>query len=46
MSQTTGDVLVQRLCDWGVRCIYGYLGDGVKGVMGALDRASDKIWLS
>jgi len=43
MSQTTGDFLVQRLHDWGVRCIYGYPGDGINGVMGALDRASDKI---
>jgi pyruvate dehydrogenase (quinone) len=43
MSQTTGDFLVQRLHDWGVRCIYGYPGDGNNGLMGALDRASDKI---
>jgi pyruvate dehydrogenase (quinone) len=43
MSQTTGDFLVQRLHDWGVRCIYGYPGDGINGLMGALGRASDKI---
>src|SRR5918999_1750713 len=43
MSQTTSDFLVQRLYDWGVRCIYGYPGDGINGLMGALDRASDKI---
>lgn len=43
MSQTTGDFLVQRLHDWGVRCIYGYPGDGINGLMGALDRASDKM---
>jgi len=24
--------------------MYGYLGDGVNSIMGALDRASDKIW--
>ena len=43
MSQTTGDFLVQRLYDWGVRCIYGYLGDGINGIMAALDCASDMI---
>jgi pyruvate dehydrogenase (quinone) len=38
-----GDFLVQRLCDWGVKRIYGYPGDGINGIMGALDRASDRI---
>jgi pyruvate dehydrogenase (quinone) len=43
MRQTTSDFLVQRLYDWGVRRIYGYPGDGINGVMGALNRAGDKI---
>jgi pyruvate dehydrogenase (quinone) len=43
MSQTTSDFLVQRLADWGVRRIYGYPGDGINGVMGALNRAGDLI---
>lgn len=43
MSLTTSDFLVQRLYDWGVRCIYGYPGDGINGIMGALDRAEDKV---
>jgi pyruvate dehydrogenase (quinone) len=38
-----GDFLVQRLSDWGVHRIYGYPGDGINGIMGALDRASDRI---
>jgi pyruvate dehydrogenase (quinone) len=38
-----GDFLVQRLFDWGVERIYGYPGDGINGIMGALDRASDRI---
>jgi pyruvate dehydrogenase (quinone) len=38
-----GDFLVQRLTDWGVKRIYGYPGDGINGIMGALDRASDRI---
>jgi pyruvate dehydrogenase (quinone) len=37
------DFLVQRLSDWGVKRIYGYPGDGINGIMGALDRASDRI---
>lgn len=43
MAQTVSDFLVQRLHDWGVRRIYGYPGDGINGVMGALNRASDRI---
>ena len=37
-----GDFVVERLYDWGVRRIYGYPGDGINGVLGALQRA-DKI---
>jgi pyruvate dehydrogenase (quinone) len=36
------DFLVERLHQWGVRRIYGYPGDGINGVIGALQRA-DKI---
>ena len=43
MSQTVGDFLVQRLHDWGVRHIFGYPGDGINGVFGALNRAEGKI---
>ena len=43
MSKTASDYLVQRLYDWGIRRVYGYPGDGINGVMGALDRARDKI---
>ena len=43
MSRTVGDFLVDRLHAWGVRTIYGYPGDGINGVFGALDRARDKI---
>jgi pyruvate dehydrogenase (quinone) len=43
MSQTASDFLVHRLYEWGVRRIYGYPGDGINGVVGALDRAKDKI---
>jgi pyruvate dehydrogenase (quinone) len=43
MAETTADFLVSRLYAWGVRRIYGYPGDGINGIMGALDRAEDKI---
>ena len=43
MSQTVGDFLVERLHAWGVRKIFGYPGDGINGVFGALSRAEGKI---
>lgn len=43
MSKTVGDFFVERLYDWGVRTIFGYPGDGINGVLGALDRADKKI---
>lgn len=43
MSQTVSDFIVQRLHDWGVRHIFGYPGDGINGVFGALNCAEGKI---
>jgi pyruvate dehydrogenase (quinone) len=43
MAQNVGDFLVDRLYQWGVRRIYGYPGDGINGVFGALQRAPGKI---
>src|ERR1051325_1573126 len=43
MSKTVGDFLVERLLAWGVRRVYGYPGDGINGVLGALRRAQGKI---
>lgn len=43
MGQTVGDFFVERLLQWGVRRIYGYPGDGINGVFGALQRAKGKI---
>jgi pyruvate dehydrogenase (quinone) len=37
------DFIVERLGEWGVRRIYGYPGDGINGIMGALQRAEDEI---
>lgn len=39
----TSDFLVDRLYQWGIRRVYGYPGDGINGVMGALNRKKEKI---
>jgi pyruvate dehydrogenase (quinone) len=38
-ERTVSDVLVERLTEWGVDRVFGYSGDGIDGVMGALRRA-------
>lgn len=43
MSNTVSDFLIQRLHDWGARKIFGYPGDGINGLMEALNRAQEKI---
>jgi pyruvate dehydrogenase (quinone) len=43
MSQTVGDFFWERLHQWGVRRIFGYPGDGINGLLGALDRAGPKF---
>src|SRR4051812_13515446 len=43
MAESVSDFLVERLWEWGVRRVFGYPGDGIDGVMGALDRAQDRI---
>src|SRR5215208_3545842 len=40
---TVSDHLIQRLSSWGVRRVYGYPGDGINGIMGALERAQDTM---
>jgi pyruvate dehydrogenase (quinone) len=36
------DFLVERLEAWGVEAIYGYSGDGINGILGALGRAGNR----
>lgn len=43
MTTTVGDFLVERLSQWGVTRIFGYPGDGINGVFGALARTNGKI---
>lgn len=35
--------MIDRLQEWGITRIYGFPGDGINGIMGALDRADKKI---
>jgi pyruvate dehydrogenase (quinone) len=43
MSMKVADHLLSRLEEWGVRRIYGYPGDGINGILGALGRAGDRF---
>ena len=38
---TVSDQILDRLADWGVTRLYGYPGDGINGVMGALNRSNN-----
>lgn len=40
MATKTSDFFVECLKSWGVTRIYGYPGDGINGVLGALQRAA------
>src|SRR6059058_1519079 len=43
MAETASDFLVKRITEWGLKRIYGYPGDGINGIIGAIDRAGDAI---
>src|SRR4029079_10033354 len=43
MATLTADFLLERLHENGVRRIYGYPGDGIDAIVGALARAKDKL---
>lgn len=43
MSQLVSDFLIERLCQWGISRIFGFPGDGINGVLGALNRAKEKM---
>jgi pyruvate dehydrogenase (quinone) len=43
MSKTVGDFFVDRLHEWGIHTIFGYPGDGINGVLGAMNRSKHKI---
>src|ERR1051325_9861477 len=39
MAETASDFLIKRITEWGLKRIYGYPGDGINGIIGAIDRA-------
>ena len=43
MAKLVGDFVWQRLRQWGVRRVFGYPGDGINGLMGALDGTEGAI---
>jgi pyruvate dehydrogenase (quinone) len=43
MSKTTADFILERLAENGVKRIYGYPGDGINAIIGALERHKDKL---
>ena len=43
MSETVSDYLLHRLNEWGIKRIFGFPGDGINGIIGAIGRAADKI---
>lgn len=43
MSSTVSDFVIGRLSEWGINKIFGYPGDGINGLMGALGRTDRPI---
>jgi len=43
MADTVSDFLWRRLREWGVKRVFGYPGDGINGLLGALDRTEGAI---
>ena len=42
-TQTVSDFLINRINEWGLKRIYGYPGDGINGIIGAIDRADGSV---
>src|SRR3954452_5913758 len=43
MPKTAADFMLERLGQWGIERVYGYPGDGINGILGALGRHEDEI---
>ncbi len=43
MATSVSDFFVERLHEWGIRLIFGYPGDGINGVLGALEKRDGDI---
>ncbi|MGN6189856.1 MAG: thiamine pyrophosphate-requiring protein [Conexibacter sp.] len=40
---TTGEFMLERLTEWGIRRVYGYPGDGINGLLGAFHQVGDRL---
>ncbi|HET6552655.1 MAG TPA: thiamine pyrophosphate-requiring protein [Dyella sp.] len=43
MKHTVSDFMLKRLSAWRIRRVFGYPGDGINGLMGAMGRAADRF---
>src|SRR5919206_1640635 len=43
MAKRVSDFVLERLSAWGIERIYGYPGDGINGMLGALERNKDLL---
>jgi thiamine pyrophosphate-dependent acetolactate synthase large subunit-like protein len=43
MAKTTGDVIVEKLIEWGVDTVFGLPGDGINGIFEALRTHKDEL---
>lgn len=43
MADLVADFLIKRITEWGLKRIYGFPGDGINGIIGAIARAGDKV---
>jgi pyruvate dehydrogenase (quinone) len=43
MASTVSDFFWKRMHQWGIHRVFGYPGDGINGLIGALDRQKNKI---
>lgn len=43
MADTVSDFILHRLTRWNIKRIFGYPGDGINGLMSALDSAEDRF---
>lgn len=43
MGEQVSDFLIKRINEWGIKRIFGFPGDGINGIIGAIDRAGDAV---
>src|SRR5499427_6123497 len=43
MAKTTGELLIERLMDWGVKTVFSLPGDGINGIFEGLRRRKDEM---